>query len=379
MINNYEKFFIKDFQILKDKRVIVRLDLNLPINNDGGIGDTSRLDEIIPFLKELSFSSAKIIILSHFGSKGESIESVANILSSRLPFIKFISGTDFNFIKGKINEMKSGDALILENVRLFPGETENVESVARNFASFGEVYINDAFSVSHREHSSIVGIPKYLLSFFGPTFEKELINLSKLLTPNKPALLILGGAKISTKIDLIKRYLDQDVKVFVGGALANNIFKQRGVEVGDSLVDTKANLIASVLFHSNLIVPTDVVLSNNEERLINELKKGDTIVDCGKETVEELKKIIEESNTVIMNGPVGLYEEGFNFGTESILTLIANKKNGTTFIGGGDTLVVAKGLDILKRFSYVSLSGGAMLKYLAEGTLVGIDAVTNAK
>ena len=379
MINNYEKFFIKDFSIFKDKKVIVRLDLNMPTNQYGEITDISRLEAVIPFLKDLSFASAKIIIISHFGEKGESLKGVADLLATHINFVKFVGGTDFSFIKEKAEELKSGDAIILENVRLFPGEMENVESLSRNLASLANIYINDAFSVSHREQASVVGIPKYLLSFFGPTFQKEVTNLSKLLTPKKPALLILGGAKISTKMNLIKRYLDQEVKVFVGGALANNIFKQKGVEVGDSFIDPKSSIAESVLYNNDLLTPTDVTLSNGSKKVLTELKPGDKIVDCGKETIEGIKETIEKANTVIMNGPIGLYEEGFKYGTEALLTLIANKKDGVTFIGGGDTLAVAKGLDIMHKFSYVSLSGGAMLTYLGEGTLPGIEAIINTK
>lgn len=377
MINtSWPKHILKDYAELKDKRVLVRLDLNLPVNGEE-ISDLSRLKAVIPFVEKLCFSGAKVIIISHFGEKGESIKKVADILIKHLPFAHFFPSLNIDEIKQELNHLKSGEIIMLENIRLFSGETDNLPSLGRSLAELGDVFINDAFSVAHRSHASVVGIPKYILSYFGPTFEKELVHLSKILTPKKPALLILGGSKISTKINLIKRYLDQGIKVFVGGALAHNIFKQRGYEIGESLYDKDITMPANLYNHPDLIVPTDVVLENGEKIKLEKVPKTGKIMDCGEKTLNEiLSKLITESNTIIMNGPLGLYEKGYMHGTERTLSFMAQKPRETTYIGGGDTVSAASSINALQNIGYVSLGGGAMLDYLANGTLPGIDAVT---
>ncbi len=377
MINTtWPKAVLKEIENLKDRRVLLRLDLNLPVNG-GEISDLSRLRAVIPFIEKLSFNGAKVIILSHFGEKGESIKPVADLLIKSLPFAKFFPSLNFDEINEELNHLKSGEIIMLENVRMFDGETDNLPSLARNLASLGDVFINDAFSVAHREHASVVGIPKHLLSYFGPTFEKELSHLSKIITPKKPALLILGGSKISTKIKLIKRYLDQGIKVFVGGALAHNIFKQRGYEIGESLYDKDIILPANIYNHPDLIVPIDVVLANGDKVKLEKIPKDAKIMDCGEKTlVEIMSKLIQESNTIIMNGPLGLYEAGYMHGTERTLAFMAQKPRESTYIGGGDTVSAASSINALDNIGYVSLGGGAMLEYLANGTLPGIDAVT---
>lgn len=376
MINTtWQKFIFKDYTIVKDKTVLLRLDLNLP-TNEGKVSDISRLTAIIPFVEKLCNSGARVIVLSHFGEKGESIKPIADIFIQHIPFAKFINSIDFNEIKNEINNTKGGDALLLENVRLFTGETDNLPSLSLAFANLGDIFINDAFSVSHREHSSVVGIPKHLLSYFGPTFEKELSHLSKILTPPLPALFILGGAKISTKLGLIKKYLDQGVKVFVGGALAHNIFKQLNHEIGESLFDKNATLSESILNNPNLFIPNDVVLADGNVVSIQSIPKNGNIVDCGVKTIEIISNLIKDSNTIIMNGPLGLYEKGFMRGTEATLSFMAQKPTESTYIGGGDTVSAAASINALKNIGYVSLGGGAMLEYLASGTLVGLDAVT---
>ena len=237
------------------------------------------------------------------------------------------------------------------------------------------MFINDAFSVAHREHASVVGLGKSMLSYFGPTFERELANLTKALTPQKPALLIVGGAKIATKLSLIKQYLDQGVQVFVGGAMVHNIWKERGLEIGQSLYDPEYHLPESFVHHPLLLTPVDVILSGGETVAVTAIPKDGVIVDCGEKTVAMLNGVVAISNTVIANGPLGLYEKGWLKGSESILTNLANSPV-TSYVGGGDTVSVAHSLDLLQKFTFVSLGGGAMLDFLASGTLPGINAVT---
>jgi len=375
---DWSKYTITDLTTLKGKRVILRLDLNLPYDK-GQITDRTRLDEVIPFIKQLSFAGAKIIILSHFGEKGESIKPVADLVVKSLSGIKFVEGIDIENIRKEIDSLPLGDGVIIENTRMFVGEKDNTSSCARNFASLGDVFINDAFSASHRNHASIVGITDYILSYFGPTFIKEITNLSAASHPEKPALLIIGGAKISTKLNLIRNYLDQGVKVFVGGAMVHNIFKERGLEIGESFYDPTYSAPASLYNHPLLITPTDVVLLDGKEVSVDKIPKGGVVVDCGKTTLKNLDEEIQKSKTIIVNGPLGLYEKGFYYGTEHMLTSVANAIGVKTYIGGGDTVLVAEKAHVLKKFSFVSLGGGAMLDYLANGTLPGINAVTKSK
>lgn len=375
MINNsWREHVLPDVHTLKGKKVVVRVDWNMPVV-DGVITDTSRFNVTVPFLKELSFAGAKIIILTHFGEKGESLQTIANHVTKNLPFISFIPTLDFNEIENKSNALALGDGLLLENVRMWAGETDNLSSLSRSFSSLGDIFVNDAFSVSHRAHSSVVGIAENMLSYFGPTFIRELENLSKALEPTKPALLIVGGAKISTKLSLIQHYLDQGVHVFVGGAMVHNIWHSKGIEIGGSLFDPKYQLPESFLNHPLLVTPIDVVLENGETVDMHSIPKNGNIVDCGIKTIEAVGKLIDTSKTVIANGPLGLYEKGWLHGSEQILNKIADS-SATTYIGGGDTVTVAHKLHLLQKFTFVSLGGGAMLDYLASGTMPGIDAVT---
>ena len=363
-----------DLRTLRGKRVIVRVDWNVPVNN-GQITDTSRIEVSVPFLQHLASAGAKIIILSHFGEKGESLHTIAEYVIKNLPFISFNPSFDFTELEKVSRELTEGNGILLENVRLFKGETENSEELADSFASLGDVFINDAFSVAHRTHASVVALAKRRLSYFGPTFERELEHLTLALTPTQPALLIVGGAKIATKLDLIKKYLDQGVQVFVGGAMVHNIWSEQGIVIGQSLYDPQYRLQESFVRNPLLVTPIDVVLATGEVVPVRSIPKDGVVVDCGPQTVELVTKMISISNTVIANGPLGLYEKGWLAGSEHILTNLANSKV-TSYIGGGDTVTVAHKLGLLQKFSFVSLGGGAMLDFLSSGTLPGIDAVT---
>ncbi len=374
MNSSWQEHVLPDLRTLKGKRVIVRVDWNLPMNN-GQITDTSRFDVSVPFLQHLSSSGAKIILLTHFGEKGESLSDITYHITKNLPCISFNPSLDFSILETSSHELKEGDALLLENVRLFKGETENLSTLGDSFATLGDIFINDAFSVAHRTHASVVALAQKRLSYFGPTFERELENLTKALTPIQPALLIIGGAKISTKLELIKKYLDKGVKVFVGGAMVHNIWHEQGIEIGKSLYDPQYKLPENFSNHPLLITPIDVILENGDKALVRSIPKDGIVVDCGQDTVDLVNKLVAVSNTVIVNGPLGLYEKGWLAGSEHILTNLANSTT-TSYIGGGDTVTVAHKLGLLQKFNFVSLGGGAMLDFLSSGTLPGIDAVT---
>jgi phosphoglycerate kinase len=369
-----ENHFLPPFETFKGKTVVLRVDWNMPVEN-GQVMDASRFNVSVPLLKELSFAGAKVIILTHFGEKGESLDPIAKHAIHNLPFITFIPSLNFDEINQAVNSLSRGNAILLENVRKFPGEEDNIPSLAKSFAALGDVFINDAFSVSHRNHASVVGIAEKLLSYFGPTFKRELEHLHTVITPAKPALLIIGGAKISTKMPLIRHYLDQGTHVFVGGAMAHNIWKAKGISIGKSFYDEKYQVPDSLANHPLLLTPTDVVLDTREQVSFMRIPEDATVVDLGDESVKMLAKIMATSKTIIANGPLGLYEKGFLHGTEQVLVKMVDTP-AATYIGGGDSVTVAHSLHLLDRFTFVSLGGGAMLEYLASGTLPGIDAVT---
>jgi phosphoglycerate kinase len=314
--------------------------------------------------------------MSHLGEKGASLTPIINFVKEKLPFVTAVAGHDFDEIHKVVEAAAPGDVLVLENIRTFDGEMDNSKFLAQRLASLGEVFINDAFSVAHRKQASVATIPHYVLSYAGPLFKQEVTHLKPLLTPELPALFIIGGAKISTKLSLIEHYLEKGAYVFVGGAMVHNILKQLNVEIGQSLYDKDYIVPDSILNHPRLLLPVDVITADGMARDIYDVPKDGMIVDCGKMTVALLTKHIDNAKTIIMNGPVGLYEKGWKYGSEMLISHIGHKQGATTVLGGGDTLSVLEGIkDPRMNFSFVSLAGGAMLTYLEQGTLPGIDVL----
>ncbi|MEZ0208601.1 MAG: phosphoglycerate kinase [Candidatus Paceibacterota bacterium] len=377
MEKNWKEHLLEDYSACKGKRVIIRLDWNMPVN-EGVITDTSRAEVTFEFLKKLSFAGAKMVLMTHFGEKGESLAPLIPYLQKHLPFVTFTTEQSFEKLEQMSRDVKSGEAMLLENVRMWKGEEENIPSLARSFATLGDMFINNAFSVSHREHASVVGIPKTLLSYMGPLFVRELEHLTLALNPVKPALMIIGGAKIKTKLALIEKYLDKGVRVFVGGAMVHDIWRNKNIEIGQSLHDASISLSETFVNHPLLMTPVDVILSTGVTVPHYDIPKDGIVVDCGEDTVMLIARTIKESKTVIANGPLGLYEKGWLKGTEGVLTVLGESE-AKSYIGGGDTVAVAHSLHLLRKFDFVSLGGGAMLDFLANGTLPGIHAVTESK
>jgi len=360
---------IKEIENLEGKKVLLRLDLNLPIK-DGKILDDFRLKKALPTINFLIEKKAKVIILSHIGRGGkDSLAPVVSLLN-KLVEAELITDYDQDFTK------KPGQVFVLENLRKNPGEENNYEEFAKKLASLGDIYVNDAFAVSHREHASIVGLPKLLPSYVGLLFEEEVNELSFALNPPQPFLFILGGAKFETKMPLIEKYLDIANNLFIGGALANNFFKEKGFEVGISAVDDSISL-KNIFGNKKIILPKDVIVKNQGEIIIkkpNKVSVGDKILDAGPESLLQLKEIIAQSEFVLWNGPLGYYEDGFDKGSYDLLKIIASS-NVKSIIGGGDTVSLVSKMGLEDKISFVSTGGGAMLKFLTEGTLPGIEAL----
>lgn len=373
---------IKDIKNLKGKRVVLRLDFNVPIQN-GKIVETMRIDRALPTVEYLIKKKARVIILSHIGKDASSsLKPVVQYLSKKMN-VGFVPDFRTEQARMVVDGLPEGGVVVFENLRLDDRETENDQEFAKYLASFGDVYVNDAFAVSHRAHASVVGITKYLPSYIGLLISDEIKNLSLALEPKHPFLFILGGAKFDTKMPLMKKFMKIADHVFVGGILANDFFHDVGLEVGKSVVDTYNFKLTPLLKKGKIILPSDVVVKNSDSnktaiKNIDNVSSADTIVDVGPETIKNLAQILKKTKLVVWNGPLGYYEGGFDKGTISLLNEIAESK-AISIIGGGDTAVIVEKLGLNNKLSFVSTGGGATLDYLADGKLVGIDAVIKCK
>lgn len=358
---------IKQIKNLKGKTALVRVDFNVPIAG-GKIEDDFRIRKTLPTIKFLRKKGAKVILLTHLGKNGH---------QSLRPVMK-------RFFK--ISGYSGSQVIFFDNLRKFKGEVKNDLNFAKKLARLADptlngragIYVNDAFSVSHRGHASVVLLPKLLPSYAGLQLEEEVKNLSHAVKKIKhPFLFILGGAKFSTKIPLIKKYLKLADYVFIGGALASNFLKTRGYEIGRSLVDDQNYDVRKVLRSRKLILPIDVVVKSGGKlirRKANQVKKDEYILDIGNETVKNLAPIIKKSKLILWNGPLGKYEASGGASTKRILKLVA-LSGAESIIGGGDTVSFISEMKMEKKFSFISTGGGATLDFLVNGTLPGIKAL----
>jgi phosphoglycerate kinase len=350
---------IKQIKNVKGKTVLLRVDFNVPIKN-GKVEDDFKIKKTLPTINFLKKRGAKMILITHLGKNGT---------ASLKPVIKRF------FIISKIAKNR---VTFFDNIRKFPGEIKNDPTFAKKLSTLGDIYVNDAFSVSHREHASIVSLPKYIPSFAGFQFEEEVKNLSHAFRKTKhPFLFILGGAKFSTKMPLVKKYLKLADHVFIGGALLNDFLKAKGYEIGQSLVSDTNYGIGELLKNKKLILPGDVVVKSGDKlvnKKANEVKKNEIILDIGEEAVKNLAQLIKKSKLILWNGPLGKYEDRGAEATKKILKLVANSKS-ESIIGGGDTVALISKMKMEKKFSFVSTGGGATLDFLANGTLPGIKAL----
>ncbi|OGZ33053.1 MAG: phosphoglycerate kinase [Candidatus Portnoybacteria bacterium RBG_13_40_8] len=382
---------LKDIK-LKNQRALVRVDFDLPLDEKGRIIDDFRLKEGLKTIKYLIKQKAKIILISHLGRpngkkiKKFSIEPVAKrlgkILRKKIRFSKEI--IDWS-VKKQIEMMNFGDILLLENIRFNSGEEKNSPKLAEELAEFGDVFINDAFAVSHREHASIVGIPKFLPSAMGLCFEKEIKELSKILfKPKRPLVAIIGGAKISTKIKVINKFLNIADYVLIGGALANTIFAKQGIEIGDSIIDRESfDDVGKInLKNPKLFLPIDLVIWNKNRvyyKDVSNLFEKERALDIGPKTVDLFRDLIMKAETVVWNGPLGLItQKPFDKASKAIVEAISQSEV-YSVVGGGDTIAFVRSIKKEKVFNHLSTGGGAMLDYLANETLPGLEAIEKCK
>ena len=383
--------------MLKGKKVLLRVDLNVPIRN-GTITESSRIEKIIPTIKLLIEKEAKIIILSHIGRpKGKVVsemslepisKKLADLLNKEVLFNKNIINEN---TLSEINKISNGSIMMLENIRFNEGEESNDSKFSKKISSLGDIYINDAFSCSHRAHASIEGITKYIPSYFGLQIAKE-INVLKKITAEikKPVSLIIGGTKISTKIKIINNLIKKFDHIIIVGGMANTMLKHTGSKVGKSIYERDCGvLIKEILenskkYNCKITCPVDVVVSKNLENVgknkeIKEIEEDDMILDIGPKTISSIKTIINNSNTILWNGPAGYFENpNFQNGTKKILEIISQKTandNIFSVAGGGETVAAINKFKKIDSFTFVSTAGGAFLEFLEGKTLPGIKAI----
>ncbi len=366
---------IKDLKSIAGKSIILRADFNVPIK-DGKVIDDFRIKKTIPTIEYLQKKGAKVIIIAHLGEEGkESLLPISVKLKKYIKEVEFVGTPIFSDeTEKRINSLKNGEIILLENLRRETGEKKNSPSFARALSRYGEIYVNDAFSVSHREHASIVGITKYLPGYAGFQFMTEIENLSKVFTPGHPFLFILGGAKFETKIPLIKKFLRGADNIFIGGAIANDFFRAKGYEIGTSLVGVPNFQVPLLLKSKNLILPIDVEVTKNSKNHFtrsSDVMPDENIVDIGPQSIQVLKDLVNKAEFILWNGPLGKYESGFGGATEEVLKIISKGK-AKSVIGGGDTAALITKLKIEDKIGFVSTGGGATLDFLSKGTLPGI-------
>jgi len=383
--------FLEDFNF-RGKRVLVRCDFNVALDEKGNVLDDFRIQKTIPTIEYLVKKGAKVVLMSHLGRpKGKVVKrlSLSPVQEKLLEYLD-LSVTKAKDCIGKeiekwTREMGEGEILLLENLRFHRGETENDLNFAKELAKLGDIFINEAFSASHRAHASIVSIPKFLPSGIGLLFTEEIEALSKVLKrPKRPLVGIIGGAKVVTKIKPIKNFLKRVDFLLLGGKIAEVILRVKGISVGKPLPESEIMEEIKVLELTDpkLRLPIDVIVALNEVYVRSSgpgsVRRDELILDVGPETVRIFSQIIRKARTVFWSGPLGKIEEKrFAMGTLGIARAIP--KMAFSVAGGRETVSFLQEYSLAKNFSYLSLAGGAMLEYLSEGTLPGIKVLEEPK
>jgi phosphoglycerate kinase len=364
---------------LKGARVLVRVDYNVPFKGSK-IADTRRIDASVDTIRTIIKKGGTPVLIAHLGDESATLRPVATYLSKSFKTVFVTEDVMSTKIEEILDQVPTSTVILLENIRRYEGEEKNTASFARRLAALGAYYVNDAFSVSHRAHASVVGIPKYLPSYAGVQLIKEVEALAPVVAhPQHPFVFILGGAKFATKIPLIGRFIDTADHVVIVGALLNSFYKTLGFEVGKSVVeDGYEKEIKKLAKKPNLLLPVDVIVMRGTKKVVctpDEIQTKDVVVDIGPQSVALINQKIVKAKLVVWNGPTGWYEKGFTKATTDIAKAIAQSK-ARAVIGGGDTgVVVEKALKGDHKRIFVSTGGGATIDFLATGTLPGIKAL----
>ena len=389
--------YIKDQENLNEKIVLLRLDLNVPLKN-GIITDQTRIDKILPIINFLIKKKSKILVVSHIGrpkgkiNKALSLKPICENLEKKL-------NQKVSLIKDNILELKRDDLfndskeriIFLENIRFYEEEEKNDTIFSKHLSKLADIFVNDAFSCSHRAHASVSKITQFLPSYAGLQLETEINALKKVTTEiKKPIACIVGGSKISTKISIIKNLIPKFDNIIIVGGMANNVLNYLGNPIGKSIKEDNCESIIEDIFktaknHScKIIYPEDVVVGKNKEdkaqiKELNEVNNDDLILDIGPKTINKIQNIIENSKTILWNGPAGYFENpSFALGSYEIAKKIVEKsKNNLIYsiAGGGDTIAVLNQINVINNFNFVSTAGGAFLEYLEGKELPGIKGL----
>ncbi|MBN1755974.1 phosphoglycerate kinase [bacterium] len=388
-----------DDLVLKDKKVLIRVDFNVPLP-EGKVGDNTRIVKALPTIEKVISEGGIPIIMSHLGRpKGKadpalSLKPVASVVEELLgQKVTFLADCIGSKVQKALAKAKPGDCFLLENLRFYPGEEKNDSEFARELSLLGDLYLNDAFGAAHRAHASVVALPQLMDSpAAGYLMDKEINYLGKILeVPKKPFVAVIGGAKISSKIGVINNLLDKVDNMLLGGGLVFTFYKMMGVEIGDSICDEESlHLAAEILQKSEeqggkILLPIDLIITDDVsekgvKRVVfwEEIPPRMTGVDIGPGTIQLYTDILTRSKTITFNGPMGVFEiDAFGEGTYEILeSIISAKANGaTTIIGGGDSAAAAKRYFKEEAFSHISTGGGASLEFMEGKILPGIAAL----
>jgi phosphoglycerate kinase len=391
------KYFSQSLNV-EGKKVIIRLDLNVPLK-DKIIQDTTRIDLVLPFLKNLISKKAKIIIISHLGRPKSKDENDLSLVPIYKYLKKKISTNVFFFVGSIDNEtvektsyLKNGEIILINNIRFFKGENENSKVFAKKLSSLGEIYINDAFSCSHRKQASIHAITKFIKNAYGgPLLKKEIDAINLIIKEKKePVTCIIGGSKISTKINVISNLMRNVNTIIIVGAMANNFLKYEGYKIGKSLIEKNSEKTIKKIysdakrFSCNLLIPEDCNVSDTFEgkgvhKNQSSIEEDDIILDIGPKTIKKIEDIIDRSNTILWNGPAGYFEnENFANGTICIAKKISentSNKSLVSVLGGGDTISAVNKIEKKLFFTHLSTAGGAFLEYLEGKDLPGLSVL----
>jgi phosphoglycerate kinase len=382
---------------LEGKKVLLRVDFNVPLNN-GSITEDSRVQKVLPTIKFLIDNKAKVIIISHVGRPGGktvpelSLKPIAkklsDLLNQKVIFLNEVVGSK---VLEESKKISSGEVLLLENLRFHKEEELNSKLFAKELAKIGDIYVNEAFSCSHRAHASVAEITNHISSFAGQQLIKE-INTIKMLTDdaNKPISCIIGGSKISTKIGVLTNLIKKMDNIIIVGAMANNFIRFKKYNIGKSIFEKNTEVLIKDIIkkaeehNCKITIPHDVIVSKDynskgQLRNLDKINESDLILDIGTKTVEVISKIIDDSKTILWNGPAGYFEiDEFSIGTSKIAKKIyenTKKKSLTSVAGGGDTVAAINKFNCFNGFTYISTAGGAFLELLEGKILPGIKAL----
>ncbi|RJQ27966.1 MAG: phosphoglycerate kinase [Peptococcaceae bacterium] len=387
---------VRDIIKIKGKRVLVRVDFNVPLDKDNAVSDDTRIREVLPTIRYLCGQGARVILISHLGRpKGKvddryKMDPVALRLQDLLGQpVRKMDDCIGDAVQAAIGEMRDGDVILLENVRFYAEEEKNDEGFARQLAGLADVFVNDAFGAAHRAHASTEGVADFLPAVAGFLMEKELAVLGRILaSPERPFVAILGGAKVSDKIGVIANLLDKVDSLIIGGGMANTFLKARGLDIGKSLlevdkVDQAKGLIAEARAKEvKLFLPVDVVVAlavapDAEPKIVpvNQVPPEWMALDIGPASVELFTGALKGAKTVLWNGPMGVFEMApFAGGTEDIARALAGME-ATTVVGGGDSVAAVKKVGVADKITHISTGGGASLEFLEGKKLPGIEVL----